>query len=204
MLNILLVSNLILWLLVIGLALVVLALARQVGLLHERVAPAGALMIPNRLQPGSEAPVLESNDLNSADVVRVGGQRERSQLLLFVSPDCPVCKTLIPVIKSVAQAESAWLDLVFASDGERDAHLRFIESHGLQGFAYLSSETIGKQFGVSKLPYAVLLDPSGEVASLGLVNSREHLESLFESMERGVPSIQAYFQAHSAAVAGQA
>ena len=82
--------------------------------------------------------------------------------------------------------------------------MRFIENHGLKSFAYLSSETIGKQFGVSKLPYAVLIDPKGEVVSLGLVNSREHLESLFESMERGVPSIQAYFQTHSAALAEQA
>ena len=39
----LLVSNLVLWVLVIVLALIVLALARQVGILHERVAPAGAL-----------------------------------------------------------------------------------------------------------------------------------------------------------------
>ncbi len=40
----LLVSNIVLWVLVIVLALIVLALARQVGILHERVAPAGALM----------------------------------------------------------------------------------------------------------------------------------------------------------------
>ena len=37
----LLVSNLLLWCVVIVLAVVVLALARQVGVLHERVAPAG-------------------------------------------------------------------------------------------------------------------------------------------------------------------
>jgi hypothetical protein len=40
----LLISNAVLWCVVIVLALVVLALARQVGVLHERGAPAGALM----------------------------------------------------------------------------------------------------------------------------------------------------------------
>ncbi len=35
----LLVSNALLWVLVVGLALVVLALARQIGVLHERIAP---------------------------------------------------------------------------------------------------------------------------------------------------------------------
>ena len=44
MIEALLVSNIVLWVLVVVLALIVLALARQVGILHERVAPAGALM----------------------------------------------------------------------------------------------------------------------------------------------------------------
>ena len=43
----LLVSNIVLWIIVIVLTVVVLALARQVGILHERVAPAGALMPTN-------------------------------------------------------------------------------------------------------------------------------------------------------------
>ena len=32
--------------------------------------------------------------------------------------------------------------------------------------------------------------PETRLASLGLINSREHLESLFEAKERGVASIQ--------------
>ena len=43
MVEALVTSNIILWILVIVLALLVFALARQVGILHERVAPAGAL-----------------------------------------------------------------------------------------------------------------------------------------------------------------
>ena len=43
MTEMLVISNIVLWVLVVILALVVLALARQVGILHERVAPAGAL-----------------------------------------------------------------------------------------------------------------------------------------------------------------
>ncbi len=44
MIDALIVSNLLLWVLVIVLAAVVLALVRQIGVLHERVAPVGALM----------------------------------------------------------------------------------------------------------------------------------------------------------------
>ena len=66
---------------------------------------------------------------------------------------------------------------------------------------YVSSEILGKQYGVSKLPFAVLIDTRGVVASLGLVNSREHFESLFESMERGIPSLQAYIESATSTTA---
>jgi hypothetical protein len=36
----------------------------------------------------------------------------------------------------------------------------------------------------------VLLDGAGVVRAKGLVNTREHLESLFEAKERGVASLQ--------------
>jgi methylamine dehydrogenase accessory protein MauD len=64
--------------------------------------------------------------------------------------------------------------------------------HGLEGLPLVLSEALGRSYGVSKLPYAVLLDEAGRVASLGLINSREHLESLFEAKERGVASIQEF------------
>ena len=44
MTEVLAASVVVLWLVVIVLAFVVFALARQIGILHERVAPAGALM----------------------------------------------------------------------------------------------------------------------------------------------------------------
>lgn len=196
--EVLLVSNVVLWVLVIGLALVVFALARQIGVLYERVAPAGALMINQKLASGAVAPVVRVQDLNTGRTITIGGSQTRSQLLFFLSPGCPVCKTLLPMLKSVKSAEADWLDVIFASDGEPQAHRDFIEQQGLGGETYVSSEILGRQYGVSKLPFAVLIDRKGVIASLGLVNSREHFESLFESMERGVPSLQAYLHAANA------
>jgi len=192
--SVLLISNLILWVFVIGLALLVFALTRQIGVLYERVAPAGALMINKKLESGSIAPIVQVQDINTGATIKIGGAQDRSQLIFFLSPSCPVCKTLLPMLRSVKAAEEDWLDILFASDGELQDHRDFIDQQGLTNDTYISSETLGKQYGVSKLPFAVLIDPEGVVASLGLVNSREHFESLFEAMERGVPSIQAYMQ----------
>ena len=51
-----------------------------------------------------------------------------------------------------------------------------------------------RTLGVSKLPYAALIDETGKLAATGLVNTREHLESLFVAKERGVASIQQYLR----------
>jgi len=193
--NLLIVSNIILWILVIGLSLLVFALTRQVGVLFERVAPAGALMINKTLEVGAKAPQVEVQDINSGKNL-IAGQPEagRSQLVFFMSPDCPVCKSLLPMLESAKTAEAEWMDLIYASDGELTAHKNYIEAQNLGKATYVSSKSLGIQYGVAKLPFAVLIDRQGNIASHGLVNSREHIESLFESMERGIPSIQAYFK----------
>lgn len=184
------VSQILLWSVVIVLALLVAALARQVGILHERIAPAGALTLHQKVNVGE---AMTPMDLKAMDgsMAHIGGKRDgRSQLLFFVSPDCPICKSLLPVFRSAAKAESDWLDAVLAGDGAEPAYRRMAMEQGLGGIPFVLSEALGRVFGVSKLPYAVLLDEEGKVASLGLINSREHLESLFEAKERGVASIQ--------------
>ena len=86
------VSNVILWIVVIVLALVVLALARQVGILHERVAPAGALMPTSGPKVGELTEAMSIADINGR-AVTVGGPNAggMNTLIMFISPTCPVC-----------------------------------------------------------------------------------------------------------------
>lgn len=185
-----LTSQILLWTAVIVQALLIAALARQVGILHERIAPAGALTLHQNVNVGEVASPMTVTTMEGSPI-EIGGKRDgRSQLLFFASPDCPVCKSLLPVVRSAATTEADWLDIVIAGDGSKADYQRLIGQHGLNGIPTVLSEALGRAFGVSKLPYAVLLDEAGRVASLGLVNSREHLESLFEAKERGVASIQ--------------
>ncbi len=189
----LLLSNIVLWIAVIALALVVFALTRQIGVLYERVAPAGALAMNQNLEVGQLAPELTLQTLSST-MLEIGGTNDsgKSQLILFISPDCPVCKTLLPAIKSAANAESKWIDLVLASDGHNQDHSGYVKQYGLENFPYVISEILGKTYGVAKLPYGVLIDEKGSIASLGIINSREHLDSLFEAKELNVASLQDY------------
>lgn len=55
-------------------------------------------------------------------------------LVFFLSPTCPVCKKLLPVLKSAARSEKSWLDVVLASDGERPKHEIFVRQQNLEMF----------------------------------------------------------------------
>lgn len=188
------VSQILLWVGLAVIGLLVAALARQVGVLHQRIAPAGALTLHKNIEAGQIAPQFRLAALDGSEVT-VGGTHQQSQLIFFVSPDCPVCKTLLPTFKSAMRSERTWLRTVLASDGDEASHRKMIKAHHLDGIPYVVSEALGRAFGVSRLPYAVLIDEQGKVAALGLVNSREHLESLFEAKERGVTSLQQFLSA---------
>lgn len=188
----LIVSNLVLWVVVVALVAVVFALARQIGVLHERVAPVGALVMDHGPRVGEAAPVFELVTLGGQPL-RLGGAGSTQTLIFWLSPSCPVCKKLLPAVRSLARAEAARLRVVLASDGDDpQEHRRFVEREQLQDFPYVLSHPLGMAWRVGKLPHAVLVAADGRVAAKGLVNSREQLESLLAADDLGVASVQEY------------
>jgi len=178
-----------LWVVVIALGICVLALSRQIGILYERVAPMGALMMDHGPKVGELAPPVEVTTWEGQGL-SIGTATAKSTLLFFVSPTCPVCKKLLPIIRSVQSRENRWLNVILASDGDRPEHATFREKHQLGDFTYVLSQPLGMAYKISKLPYCVLLDANGFVRAKGLVNSREQVESLMTAYESGIASVQ--------------
>jgi len=199
--NILIFTVAVLWLVVVALIVTVVALARQVGILFERVTPVGAMINDAGPRIGDQTPRFQLASLTGGDVV-IGGSGARSTLVFFLSPSCPICKKLLPALKSVRASEANWLDVVLASDGEEKRQRAFIRDAGLEAFPYVVSESLGVGYRVSRLPFAVLIDGSGVIRAKGLINSREQLESLFNAVETGYVSIQDYAAAGSVMAAG--
>ena len=107
MLEALLVSNIVLWILVVVLSLLVLALSRQVGILHERVAPAGALMPTNGPKVGELTQEISLKSIHGQALTLGGATTDNlASFILFISPTCPVCKSLVPTAKSLVNSES--------------------------------------------------------------------------------------------------
>lgn len=192
--EVLLYSNILLWIVVLALGAVVFGMVRQVGILHERVAPMGAMMNDHGPEVGEMAPDMKIAGIDG-DLIRIGGAStdRKGRLLLFVSPTCPICKKLLPIAKSFASGEK--LAVVLVGDGDVAEQRAMIAQHKLEGIPYVNSPQVGMTFQVGKLPYAILIDEDGVIRAKGLVNSREHLESLAIARETGYGTIQAYLKA---------
>jgi methylamine dehydrogenase accessory protein MauD len=191
MLTLFIVCQAVTWLVIAALAVALLAVARQVGVLHMRVAPAGALVTAAGPKVGDAAPHLHLTALDGRQVaVGHAGSGGGRQLLMFVSAACPICKELIPVVKSFVRYEG--LQVVFVGDDTLAEQKKLVTRFGLEAYPFVNGHEAGHAFGVEKLPHAVLIDAEGRIVSKGLVNSREHLESLVTAHEMGVTSVQEY------------
>lgn len=169
------------------------ALSRQVGILFERISPVGAMINNNGPQLGETPKPMTLMSLNQGEIT-LGGAQAKSTLVLFVSPSCPICKVLLPLINSLQKAETRWLNVVLASDGDEAAQRALITQHKLDAIPYVLSQELGVAYRVAKLPFSVLMDEQGQIVSKGLINSREQLESLFNAKESGFESLQDFSQ----------
>lgn len=202
MMDPLVLSVVVLWIVVVALGVCVLALSRQIGILYERVAPMGALMMDHGPKVGELAPPVVVNTWEG-QTLTIGAAAEKSTLLFFLSPTCPVCKKLLPIIRSVQAREGRWLNVVLASDGERPEHAAFRDKYGLGDFPYVLSQPLGMTYKIAKLPYCILLDAKGFVRAKGLVNSREQVESLMTAYESGIASVQEHIDRQLLAIEAQ-
>ena len=78
----LIVSNIILWIAVLLLAILLFALTRQVGILHERVAPAGALQPTTGPKIGEVTEGIQTKSLQG-ESIQIGGS-EKVEFSSFV------------------------------------------------------------------------------------------------------------------------
>jgi hypothetical protein len=146
------------WVLLIVLCVVVVALARQVGTLHLRLGPRGALEIDTEGPAlGEVLPARPARAAAGGSVV-VGGPGER-RLVLFSSPTCIVCREVAPAVPAAARAG----DLVPI---------------------VLHDQETERAFEVPGTPYALVLDELGVVRAKGTVNSLEQLEGLVDTAGR--------------------
>jgi methylamine dehydrogenase accessory protein MauD len=173
------VSYVVLWVLVILLSILVVALARQVGVLHLRLGPRGALEIDEEGPPLGEAPqAVHVRDVEGRPVT-IGGPGE-GQLVLFVSPDCSLCRVVLPSLPVAARAAGLEPRVVVDSPTVGDAAREVAGT----GVPVVPDPPIADAYRVPGTPYAVAIDAMGVIRAKGTVNNLEQMEGLVETARR--------------------
>lgn len=184
-----------LWLLVVLEGLVLLALARQIGILHARLGPVGARLMNSGPEIGDVAPLLDVPDLAGRRIT-LGDARAKRTLLVFVTLTCSSCEQLLSGLRAWRRTEQTSLEIVLVTAMEDRAEAReFVARHRLESFPLVLSRELTMQYRIGTVPYAILVDREGRVRAKGLVNNVAHVESLLNAEEIGHPSIQSYLEA---------
>ena len=173
------VSYIVLWALVAILVIVVIALARQIGTLHLRLGPRGALEMDDEGPAlGDAPPPRETVDLDGRGVT-IGGPGS-AQLLLFVSPGCMICAQVLPAVPVLARTHGLHA-IALSEEDEIETRRELARYRDLQMVAGASHF---EAYAVPGTPYAVVLDSLGVVRGKGTINNLEQFEGLIATAAR--------------------
>lgn len=166
-----------LWLVVVVLCATVVALARQVGTLHLRLGPRGALELDDEGPPlgeGLEPAELPDLDGNRVTIAAPG----EAQLLLFVSPGCGVCEQLLPAVAAVA--DDGEMAPYVLSDADFEDTARTLGGRRLRA-PLVPAAGFTRSLDLPGTPYALVIDRQGVVRAKGTVNNLEQVEGLADT-----------------------
>jgi|SRR5215216_660232 len=133
---------------------------------------AAAPTLPAASKVGEPAPVIKLPDLQG-DTVELEDFRGEDTLVLFWNPGCGFCKQMLPNLKEwEADPPEGAPKLLLVSAGTDDANREMDLTSTVvldQSFA------VGRTFGASGTPSAVLVDADGKIASEVAVGAPEVL-----------------------------
>jgi hypothetical protein len=146
-----------------GLAVAVLALAREVGMLRLRLGPASALEIPHEgPELGQRIALVDRVPGLAADVIG---------LAVFMSDACHVCRGLAPAIASLRGAPELAVEVF---DESLDAD-------------------VWQELAIPGSPFALALDADGIVLAKGTFNNLAQLESVLGTASRRRSNLEARY-----------
>ena len=137
-----------------ALAIVVLALAREIGMLRMRLGPAAALEIADEgPELGGRTALAERFEFT---------RRAELGLAVFTSEGCHVCRSLQPAVDSLRR-EPALVVEVFEEGADGD---------------------VWEALAIPGAPYAIAVERDGTVGAKGTFNNLAQLESVLAAAER--------------------
>jgi len=168
------VSYISLWLSLVLVGILVLLLYRHFGLLAMSTAQGHDR---DGIRVGDSAPAIPSVT-SSGEQFLWSASTARPQLLVFGSPDCEPCKTIIPYLSDLA-ARRHEADVTFVANGPREVAVRLIETFK-PSFLCLADDGTESAVGyrVKVTPFAFVVGEDGRVRAKGLCPDPVRLQNI--------------------------
>jgi hypothetical protein len=152
-------------------SVVIVALARQVGVLHLRLKPLPTTRVA--YGPSIGAPIALDG---FQDAVPRGAERI---VLGFISPNCGSCTALLPAFRALAAELPANERMVLASDVEEDRVRAYLAEHRVV-LPVLTDANALRGNSVPGTPFVAVTDARGRVMAAGTVQNLEQVEFLLD------------------------
>lgn len=171
------------WLLLLGEGLVLLAVLRQVGILHSRIAPKSAYdRAEGGPQVGVALPRAEVLTLTGS-TVELGIPSVRPRAVLFITTSCALCRDVMSSFRAFHSAVRDRVDTVILVDGDPPDAARTRDKYGVPEEAQVAAaHGVFEQYRVESTPWLMLLASDGGVLSRGIVNDLEQMELTVDSI----------------------
>ena len=167
----------------LGLAVVVLSLARQVGILHERLSPAGVARARQGIEPGELLPADLALEALDGEAVDLGAG---ASAVLFVSADCPICKSVLPAFEEAAAGSGRtpyWVaDGLSGTDGALPDYGAYADDHHIDRGRFVVSQQLGFTLGIRQLPALALFGGGGRLEERQVVSGPRQLQALLKAI----------------------
>jgi hypothetical protein len=149
----------------------VIAVIRQVGLLHLRIEPQREPQPAPGPWPGSQL------RLNPARRFLDDGPAPDLVLLGFVRPTCGGCTAALPTFTSVAAGLRGNERALLVSDADEAGTRAYLAAHGVS-LPLVVGPHLLRANGIPVIPYAVVADAEGNVLAAGTATSAQQLEAV--------------------------
>jgi hypothetical protein len=148
----------------------VVALIRQVGVLHLRIQP-----IPGMTGAGGPA---YGSELQLPTTLGELARRDAARFLVgFVSPTCGVCGPVTAALGRIAKSAEGDTAVVLIIDASEQEASEYVHTKGV-GFLPYIADGASLSANVPGSPWAVVADRSGKVIVSGGVNTLDNVEEM--------------------------
>jgi len=164
------------------LALLVVGLMREVGLMQLKVGPPGAMGDAQGAPIGATVERLLVEAFDGTPVALP--LPDTANLVVFLAPSCGVCHQLIDPVRIVAKHERGLAVTVVCGDNEQECRDFLGDMGGRIVVVPDLGSRIKESLGITSSSFAQVFDRDGVAGPSGVVNNLAHLESLLKSFDR--------------------